>query len=109
MQKSVVATPRGSTVNAIVGPGEGCLTFTKGGYGFRLIASGQRLKKHELPPLQAKPGEVVVAVAGCGVCHTDIGFAYDGVPTRASCRAGQPTICRRQFMPGTMVTEALLL
>jgi len=27
-------------------------------------------------------GEVVVAVAGCGVCHTDLGFYYDGVPTR---------------------------
>ena len=28
------------------------------------------------------PGEVVVRVAGCGVCHTDLGFYYDGVPTR---------------------------
>ncbi len=27
-------------------------------------------------------GEVVVAVAGCGVCHTDLGFLFDGVPTR---------------------------
>ncbi|MEZ5990205.1 MAG: 6-hydroxycyclohex-1-ene-1-carbonyl-CoA dehydrogenase [Planctomycetota bacterium] len=28
------------------------------------------------------PGDVLVAVAGCGVCHTDLGFYYDGVPTR---------------------------
>jgi 6-hydroxycyclohex-1-ene-1-carbonyl-CoA dehydrogenase len=28
------------------------------------------------------PGEVVIEVAGCGVCHTDLGFYYDGVPTR---------------------------
>lgn len=28
------------------------------------------------------PGEVVVQVAGCGVCHTDLGFYFDGVPTR---------------------------
>jgi 6-hydroxycyclohex-1-ene-1-carbonyl-CoA dehydrogenase len=28
------------------------------------------------------PGEVMVEVAGCGVCHTDLGFFYDGVPTR---------------------------
>ena len=28
------------------------------------------------------PGEVVVKVAACGVCHTDLGFFYDGVPTR---------------------------
>ena len=28
------------------------------------------------------PGEVLVRVAGCGVCHTDLGFYYGGVPTR---------------------------
>jgi 6-hydroxycyclohex-1-ene-1-carbonyl-CoA dehydrogenase len=28
------------------------------------------------------PDEVLVEVAGCGVCHTDLGFHYDGVPTR---------------------------
>ncbi len=28
------------------------------------------------------PGEALVKVAGCGVCHTDLGFFYDGVPTR---------------------------
>ncbi len=27
-------------------------------------------------------GEAVVEVAGCGVCHTDLGFYYDGVQTR---------------------------
>src|SRR4029079_7581215 len=26
-------------------------------------------------------GEVAVAVAGCGVCHTDLGYLYDGVRT----------------------------
>lgn len=31
----------------------------------------------ETGPPQA--GEVVVKVAGCGVCHTDLGFYYDGV------------------------------
>ncbi|HPP83007.1 MAG TPA: 6-hydroxycyclohex-1-ene-1-carbonyl-CoA dehydrogenase [Rubrivivax sp.] len=32
---------------------------------------------------EAEPGagEVVVAVAGCGVCHTDLGYFYDGVRT----------------------------
>jgi 6-hydroxycyclohex-1-ene-1-carbonyl-CoA dehydrogenase len=29
-----------------------------------------------------RAGEVVVAVRGCGVCHTDLGFFYDGIPTR---------------------------
>jgi 6-hydroxycyclohex-1-ene-1-carbonyl-CoA dehydrogenase len=27
------------------------------------------------------PGTVLVQVAGCGVCHTDLGFFYDYVPT----------------------------
>ena len=26
-------------------------------------------------------GEVVLAIAGCGVCHTDLGYYYDGVRT----------------------------
>jgi 6-hydroxycyclohex-1-ene-1-carbonyl-CoA dehydrogenase len=30
----------------------------------------------------AGQGEVLVRVAGCGVCHTDLGFFYDGVPTK---------------------------
>ena len=28
-----------------------------------------------------KPGEALVEVAGCGVCHTDIGYFFDGIPT----------------------------
>ncbi|MBN9461718.1 MAG: 6-hydroxycyclohex-1-ene-1-carbonyl-CoA dehydrogenase [Burkholderiales bacterium] len=37
----------------------------------------------ERATFQATPGagEVVVAVAGCGVCHTDLGYFYDGVRT----------------------------
>lgn len=31
---------------------------------------------------RAGAGQVVVKVAGCGLCHTDLGFLYDGVPTR---------------------------
>ena len=31
---------------------------------------------------QPGAGEALVRVAGCGVCHTDLGFFYDGVPTR---------------------------
>ncbi len=35
----------------------------------------------EIPVPELKPGEVLVEVAGCGVCHTDLGYFYDGVPT----------------------------
>ncbi len=30
---------------------------------------------------ELKPGEALVEIAGCGVCHTDVGYFYDGVPT----------------------------
>jgi len=30
---------------------------------------------------EIKPAEVLVEIAGCGVCHTDLGYFYDGVPT----------------------------
>lgn len=51
-------------------------------YGYRLIAPGQPLERWDLPPLAPEPKQVVVEVAGCGVCHTDVSFAVDGVPTR---------------------------
>lgn len=35
----------------------------------------------EIPVPELKPGEVLVKVAGCGVCHTDLGYYYFGVPT----------------------------
>jgi 6-hydroxycyclohex-1-ene-1-carbonyl-CoA dehydrogenase len=110
-------------------------------FGFALSEVGRPLQSIELPPTDLAPAEVLVQVAGCGVCHTDIGFAREGVPTRhplplilgheiagrvtqagaaaqewlgrsvivpavipcgecPACRAGRPTICRRQFMPG---------
>lgn len=33
----------------------------------------------DVPPLG--PGDVLIEIAGCGVCHTDLGYFYDGVPT----------------------------
>ena len=52
--------------------------------GFQLSAPRTPLQPCELPVLGPGPDEVVVQVAGCGVCHTDVGFAFDGVPTRHS-------------------------
>ncbi len=40
-----------------------------------------KLEKKEIPVPSLGPGEVLVQVAGCGVCHTDLGYFYDGVPT----------------------------
>ncbi len=51
------------------------------------IASWQAVKVGEpltpsrrtFDPATLGPDEVVVRVAGCGVCHTDLGFLFDGV------------------------------
>jgi len=40
-----------------------------------------KLAKASIPVPTLGPGEVLVKVAGCGVCHTDLGYFYDGVPT----------------------------
>ena len=61
---------------------EGSSGAIDGAYGFRLSGVGQRLELHEFPVLEPGPDQVLVKVAGCGVCHTDIGYAFDGVPTR---------------------------
>ncbi|MGB0035360.1 MAG: 6-hydroxycyclohex-1-ene-1-carbonyl-CoA dehydrogenase [Candidatus Acidiferrales bacterium] len=58
------------------------MTCVPGGYGFQLKASNIPLQRVELPTFGPGPDEVVVEVAGCGVCHTDVGFAIEGVPTR---------------------------
>lgn len=48
----------------------------------RLTAANAPLELADVPPPTPAEDEVVVRVAGCGVCHTDIGFWRDGVPTR---------------------------
>jgi 6-hydroxycyclohex-1-ene-1-carbonyl-CoA dehydrogenase len=108
--------------------------------GLQLETPGA-FRECELVPMEPGAGDVVVEVAGCGLCHTDVGFASGSVPTRhplplvlgheisgrvvdagerasqwigrsvivpavipcgacEACRAGRPTICRKQFMPG---------
>jgi len=39
------------------------------------------LEKVEIPVPPLQPNEALVEIAGCGVCHTDLGYFYDGVPT----------------------------
>jgi 6-hydroxycyclohex-1-ene-1-carbonyl-CoA dehydrogenase len=58
------------------------VTSVQGAHGYRLVAPRAALEGCELPALEPGAGDVVVEVAGCGVCHTDVGYAVDGVPTR---------------------------
>jgi 6-hydroxycyclohex-1-ene-1-carbonyl-CoA dehydrogenase len=50
----------------------------------------------ELPPLG--PWDAVVEIAGCGVCHTDLGYFYGGVPT-----ASPPPLVLGHEISGTVV------
>ena len=46
-----------------------------------MVEAGAPLEKVEFQIDSPQAGEVVVKVAGCGVCHTDLGYYYDGVRT----------------------------
>ncbi|MDF1717755.1 MAG: 6-hydroxycyclohex-1-ene-1-carbonyl-CoA dehydrogenase [Antarcticimicrobium sp.] len=47
-----------------------------------MMVSGEKpMVREEFQPDAPGPGEVVVEIAGCGVCHTDLGFYFDGVRT----------------------------
>jgi 6-hydroxycyclohex-1-ene-1-carbonyl-CoA dehydrogenase len=43
---------------------------------------GQPIALTEFDPFQPGAADVVVEIAGCGVCHTDLGYYYDGVRTK---------------------------
>lgn len=43
---------------------------------------GAPLVQRTLPVPEIGPGEVLVEVAGCGLCHTDLSFLYGGVQTK---------------------------
>ena len=57
-----------------------------------------KIEKTEIPVPELKQGEVLVEVAGCGVCHTDLGYFYDGVPT-----VSKPPLTLGHEISGTVV------
>ncbi len=52
-------------------------------YAWRLIEPGQSLERVEHAGRAPEAGEVLIEVAGCGLCHTDLGFLDGTVKTRA--------------------------
>jgi 6-hydroxycyclohex-1-ene-1-carbonyl-CoA dehydrogenase len=48
-----------------------------------MVQPNQPLERVEAPLPEPGEGEVLLKVAGCGVCHTDLGFFYDGVPIKS--------------------------
>lgn len=49
-----------------------------------LVSPGEPFVRaqREVDPAALGPGRALVEVAGCGVCHTDLSFAFEGVRTR---------------------------
>ncbi|MCP4872071.1 MAG: 6-hydroxycyclohex-1-ene-1-carbonyl-CoA dehydrogenase [Proteobacteria bacterium] len=47
-----------------------------------MTAPGAPLVRDVGPAPSLEDGQVLVEIAGCGVCHTDVGFWAEGVPTR---------------------------
>lgn len=58
-----------------------------------------KIEKAEIPVPALKAGEVLVEIAGCGVCHTDLGYFYDGVPT-----ISKPPLALGHEIAGTVVS-----
>jgi 6-hydroxycyclohex-1-ene-1-carbonyl-CoA dehydrogenase len=55
--------------------------MTNDGHRWSMIEAGTPLRRDSFNPFPPAEDEVVVAVAGCGVCHTDLGYFFDGVRT----------------------------
>jgi 6-hydroxycyclohex-1-ene-1-carbonyl-CoA dehydrogenase len=60
--------------------------------------ANRELLASRLPAPELKPGEVLVKIAGCGVCGTDLGYFYQGIPTVAN-----PPLVLGHEISGTVV------
>ena len=50
-------------------------------YRWVMNKTGVPMEKIDFDPIPPGKDEVVIEIAGCGVCHTDLGYFYDGVRT----------------------------
>lgn len=51
--------------------------------GWQMTAPEKELELCEYAPAEPGDGDVLVKIAGCGLCHTDMSFMFGGVKTRA--------------------------
>lgn len=67
---------------------------------WQMVEPGKLAKiAFDVPALN--PGEVLVEVAGCGVCHTDLSYFYHGVPT-----VTKPPLTLGHEISGTVIAGA---
>jgi 6-hydroxycyclohex-1-ene-1-carbonyl-CoA dehydrogenase len=52
-------------------------------FSWQMVAVNKPFQRIKAPLPTPGHGDVRLKVAGCGVCHTDLGFLYDGVRTKS--------------------------
>lgn len=52
-------------------------------HSWRMVRHGEPLVRTDDLLPEPRPGEALLEVRACGVCHTDVGFLYDGVRPNA--------------------------
>ncbi len=62
------------------------------------VTAPGKLERTQIPMPELGQGEALVKVAGCGVCHTDLSYFYDGVPT-----VNKPPLTLGHEIAGTVV------
>src|SRR6059058_3598246 len=55
-----------------------------GALAYVLVQPGKPLVRERRVFAGPGPGEAIIEVEGCGLCHTDLGYARGEVPTRKS-------------------------
>ncbi len=80
-------------------------TYKKDENGKFVVDAPGKLERTTIPAPELGAGEALVEVAGCGVCHTDLSYFYDGVPT-----VSKPPLTLGHEISGTVVAgpEALV-
>jgi 6-hydroxycyclohex-1-ene-1-carbonyl-CoA dehydrogenase len=73
-------------------------TYKKDENGKFVLDSPGKLERTSIPVPDLGEDEALVEVAGCGVCHTDLSYFYDGVPT-----VSKPPLTLGHEISGTVV------
>jgi len=69
----MITTTTGTTTGTVTGTDR---------YSWQMVEPGRPVVRVEGAARPSEADEVVVEIAGCGVCHTDLGFLDGDVPTR---------------------------
>ncbi len=55
--------------------------MTDSAHRWLMTEVGKPMTRDAFEPAPPETGEVTIEIAGCGVCHTDLGYFYDGLRT----------------------------